>query len=156
MSDVLPNSIADAEIDAVIREMEKKYPDECYGISQSNRWKLNEMAWQRRLAEALGESAEWEVRLWDRTRADIIHGNNVIELDWASKWAEGIGQVLWYAATTGNNPILCLICTDIKDQDRFIYRAQTVAFRTGVRLWVIDAMGERVDTGGKEIALPAP
>ncbi len=156
MSDVLPNSISSEEIDAVIRELEKKYPDECHGISMANRWKLNEMAWQRRLAEALGETAEWEVRLWDRTRVDIVHGNNAIELDWASKWAEGIGQSLWYAATTRKDPVLCLICTDIMDQGRFIYRAQTVTFRAGIKLWVIDTVGERVDIGGKEIALPAP
>lgn len=34
-------------------------------------------------------------RFWDRTRPDLI-GELVIEVDWSSKWKEGVGQACYY------------------------------------------------------------
>jgi len=42
-----------------------------------------------------------EYRLMDRTRVDCLTDTHAIEFDFASKWAESIGQALHYSAMTG-------------------------------------------------------
>ncbi|MGB0600483.1 MAG: hypothetical protein ACPGLY_27720, partial [Rubripirellula sp.] len=54
----------------------------------------NEAAHTRRLAREY--NAKPEVVLWDKTRADLVGKEWVGEVDWAPKWAEGIGQCLYY------------------------------------------------------------
>lgn len=76
-----------------------------------------------------------EVRLWDGTRADIINNVAAIEVDWAPKWAEGIGQALYYAQLTGKKPILVLLAVRGQNE-RHIYRAQTAGARAGVTVLV--------------------
>ena len=67
-----------------------------------------------------------EYRLKDRTRIDCLTETEAIEFDWCKKWAEGVGQSLYYAKMTGTNPVLALICTE-KEQDRFLRRAKIAA-----------------------------
>lgn len=81
-------------------------------------------------------NAQVEVRLWDRTRVDMINDKYAIEVDWAHKWAEGIGQSLYYAEVTGKKPALILLCSDLKKSGFFIYRAQTVCAKHGIKLYV--------------------
>lgn len=56
-----------------------------------------------------------EFRLWDMTRVDCITKEYAIEFDFAKKWAESIGQSLYYAKMTGKKPAVVLILTDISD-----------------------------------------
>ncbi len=51
-----------------------------------------------------------EVRLGPQRRADCMTSTLVIEVDWADKWKEGIGQSLAYAAETGLVPGIILVC----------------------------------------------
>jgi len=53
------------------------------------------------------ESGEIEVRLSDRTRIDCLTAQYAIEFDFASKWAEAIGQSLHYASQTGKQAGHC-------------------------------------------------
>tara|TARA_Y100000593_G_scaffold71092_1_gene130496 strand:- start:43 stop:393 length:351 start_codon:yes stop_codon:yes gene_type:complete len=78
-----------------------------------------------------------EARLWDRTRVDLL-GDYAVEVDWAKKWAEGIGQALYYSAVTGKPPGVVLL-TD-KGEERFVYRCQVVCSKHGIRLWVWDTV----------------
>lgn len=90
----------------------------------------------RKLVETRFPKGEMEVRLWDETRVDILTPEYAIEVDWASKWAEGIGQALYYSAVTGRKAGLVLLVRD-KDEFRYVYRGQTVAAKHGVKLWVV-------------------
>ena len=70
--------------------------------------------------------AEWcnknfgqaEVKLIDNTRIDCLTATHAIEFDFASKWAEAIGQSLHYARMTGKKPGIVLI---IEKSDDFKY-----------------------------------
>lgn len=61
-----------------------------------------------------------EYRLPDRTRIDCLTDKQSIEFDWCRKWAEGIGQALYYSRVTGKVPTVALICK--KSEQRFIQR----------------------------------
>ena len=50
-----------------------------------------------------------EVILWDMTRVDCLTKDYAVEFDFAKKWAEAIGQSLYYAKLTGKKPAIVLI-----------------------------------------------
>lgn len=54
-------------------------------------------------------SGQVEVRLKDGTRADCLTKSHAIEVDYARKWCEGLGQALHYARLTGRRPAVVLI-----------------------------------------------
>jgi len=98
---------------------------------------LTEAQHAKELAQEL--QGQTEVRLWDRTRVDILTKEYAYEVDWASKWAESIGQSLYYAELTGKKPGIILLCK--KNEGRFIYRAQTVCAKHNIKLiirWIKD------------------
>lgn len=62
-----------------------------------------------------------EVRLSDGTRCDCLTASHAVEVDFARKWHEGIGQALHYARLTGKRAGLVLIIErprDLKYLDR--------------------------------------
>ena len=56
-----------------------------------------------------------EVVLPDRTRCDIVTDTHAIEVDYAKKWAEAIGQSLYYALQTNKRADIVLILEKKKD-----------------------------------------
>ena len=50
-----------------------------------------------------------EYILPDRTRVDCLTDEYAIEYDWAKKWAESIGQALYYSKMTGKKPAVAII-----------------------------------------------
>jgi hypothetical protein len=50
-----------------------------------------------------------EFRLPDGARVDCLTESNAIEFDFAPKWAEGLGQALYYGSQTGRRPGVVLI-----------------------------------------------
>ena len=79
-------------------------------------------------------NARVEVRLWDATRVDMLSDDTAWEVDWSHKWAEGIGQALYYAAVTRKRPGLVLLVRDMDRDRRYVYRAQTVCAKHGIEL----------------------
>lgn len=51
-----------------------------------------------------------EVRLGDYGRADCISATHAIEVEWADKFKEGVGQALTYSSATRLVPGLILVC----------------------------------------------
>ena len=51
-----------------------------------------------------------EVVLANGARADCISDSHAIEVEFSENWAEGLGQVLLYAAATDLTPGIFLIC----------------------------------------------
>ena len=78
--------------------------------------------------------AKLEVRLWDGARADLVSDKVAWEVDWAKKWAEGVGQALYYAQVLEKEPGVILLTKDRKSDARYIYRCQTVCAAKGIRL----------------------
>ena len=88
--------------------------------------------------KALAEKYEGkvEVRLWDATRVDLLTEEYAIEADWSYKWAEGIGQALYYAEVTGKKPAVMILVKDLKKETRYIYRLQTVAAKHNIKVFI--------------------
>lgn len=75
-----------------------------------------------------------EYRLPDKTRVDCLTAEYAIEVDFASKWAEAVGQSLYYAEMTGKKPGVLLILEDGGDS-RHLERLVLLARRFGIQVW---------------------
>ena len=64
-----------------------------------------------------------EYVLGDKTRIDCLTDEYAIEYDWAHKWAESIGQSLYYARMTGKKPAVAIILKNPEDE-KYIKRIQ--------------------------------
>jgi len=64
-----------------------------------------------------------EAILWDMTRVDCLAKDYAIEFDFAKKWAESVGQALYYSKMTGKKPAVVLILTSIADY-RYVKRIE--------------------------------
>ena len=78
--------------------------------------------------------AKTEVRLWDGTRVDMLNDTYAIECDFSRKWAEAVGQSLYYAELTHRKPMIVLLVRDLRKEQAYVYRAQTVCARQDIRL----------------------
>ena len=67
---------------------------------------------------------EMEVRLMDRTRVDCLTATRAIEVDFAPKWAECIGQALHYGLMTNRKPACLLILEDPNRDKKYLRRLQ--------------------------------
>jgi hypothetical protein len=77
-----------------------------------------------------------EYRLFDRTRVDCLTDDYAIEVDFAKKWAEGIGQSLYYADVTRKTPAVGLIVG--KKDKRFLKRLKRIAKKYDIKVFVIE------------------
>ncbi len=59
-----------------------------------------------------------------------------IEFDFAKKWAESIGQALYYAMETDKKPGVVLILEDPKDE-RYLKRLLEVSEEYKIKVWTI-------------------
>lgn len=64
-----------------------------------------------------------EAILWDMTRVDCLTKDYAIEFDFAKKWAESVGQSLYYAKMTNKKPAVVLILSNWADL-RFVKRVE--------------------------------
>lgn len=77
-----------------------------------------EKEYQRDWCEAANGKAE--VRLEDGTRADCLTKTHAIEFDFGPKWAESIGQALYYSMQTGKKAGIALILERAEDRKYWI------------------------------------
>ena len=66
-----------------------------------------------------------EYILPDRTRIDCLTDEYAIEYDYAKKWAESIGQSLYYAKKTGKKPAVAIIISKPSDR-KYIKRIEDI------------------------------
>ena len=83
----------------------------------------HERYYQEQLCKAL--NGEMEVVLADGTRVDCLSDEYAIEVDFASKWAESVGQSLYYAKMTGKKPAIALIIEKPQEK-RFVKRVKVL------------------------------
>ena len=95
---------------------------------------LHEKDYQRWWCEK--HKGEPEHRLKDGTRVDCLTGDYAVEVEYANKWAESIGQALYYAQSTGRKPGVLVILRD-KGDERFLKRLRSVAKEQGIKVWTV-------------------
>lgn len=78
-----------------------------------------------------------EVILADKARIDCLTQTHAIEFDFAKKWAESIGQALYYGAATNKKAGVVLIIEDYNRDLKYLKRLQTVASRYGITVWTM-------------------
>lgn len=77
-----------------------------------------------------------EVRMPNGNRADCITTSYAVEVEFAGKYHEGVGQALDYAQQTGKKPAILLIIESEKDW-RHYNKLKPLAAKEGIRLWYI-------------------
>ena len=93
--------------------------------------KNSEKYYQELVAKEL--EGKVEVVLRDKTRVDILTEDVAYEVDFARKWAEGIGQALHYSMMTERDAGLILIAEKDSD-DKFILRVKEIMKMKSLRL----------------------
>ncbi len=79
-----------------------------------------------------------EVTLSDRTRVDCLTKTYAVEVDFARKWAEALGQALYYGAKSGKKPGI-LIIIEKTSEVRFLKRLYFAIeeYHLPIQVWVI-------------------
>lgn len=77
---------------------------------------------------------ETEYRLADETRVDCLTDKYAIEFDFAQKWAESIGQALYYSYRTGKVPGIVLILEKPSDH-KYYERIKPLCDKYGIILF---------------------
>jgi hypothetical protein len=84
------------------------------------------------------QSGKTEVVLPDRTRCDCLTKTHAIEFDFGSKWAESLGQSMYYSIQTGKKAGICLILETPSDYKYWV-RLNTVIDQNNLKIdtWII-------------------
>lgn len=69
-----------------------------------------------------------EYRLNDGTRVDCLTDKLAVEVDFAPKWHECIGQALYYAQKTRRVPACVLIIENPEKDMKFVYRLRYAVY----------------------------
>ena len=78
-----------------------------------------------------------EYVLNDKTRVDCITKNYAIEFDFADKWAESIGQSLYYSLCTNKKAGVVLIIENEQRDLKYLLRLKEVAKKYNIQVWTI-------------------
>ena len=102
--------------------------------------KQSERYYQEKFAREIG--GQVEVVMKDGTRCDILTATHAIEVDFARKWAEAIGQSLNYAMHTGKRPGVALIVLSPSD-NKYVERVRKISaeYSLGLTIYPIDGGG---------------
>jgi len=77
-----------------------------------------------------------EYILPDKTRVDCLTKQYAVEFDFASKWAESVGQSLYYAKITNKKPAIVLIIESSNDE-KYLKRADILAQSYNIDLFTM-------------------
>ena len=84
-----------------------------------------------------------EYTLPDGTRVDCLTEDYAVEFDFAPKWAESVGQSLYYAKKTAKKPGIVLIIESGKDF-KYYYRVKTLCNDYKISLWYMKQPSNKV------------
>lgn len=93
----------------------------------------HETAWSRWLAVQMGGVAEYV--LPDKSRVDILTDTLAIEVDWAKKWPEAIGQAVFYGLVTARTPAILLLLRGKDTEKEYLRRAKQAADKLGISVF---------------------
>lgn len=91
-----------------------------------------ELAISKQWCSTQGGQAEY--RLSDGSRIDCLLDEYAVEVEWAHKWTEAVGQSLYYAAVTQKKPAILLLVRGKKDS-RYVQRLGVIQEELGITVW---------------------
>jgi uncharacterized membrane-anchored protein len=97
--------------------------------------KLNESYYQNNFANQI--KGKTEVILDDKARVDIVTDTFAIEVDFAEKWAESIGQSQYYARKLNKKAGILLVINPATD-DKYLKRLIITTIYENVTVWLWD------------------
>lgn len=107
------------------------------GISTITAQKTSERTYAKRIAERLGGQLEVSVQ---SGRVDILNETHAIEVEFARKWKNSIGQALWYSLQTGKMAGIVLILEDDRKDYKYSVQLQstlvTFGLQDSVKVWL--------------------
>lgn len=106
----------------------------CAPVAAANKW--HERQYQESWCGARPDLISIEYRLPDMTRVDCLFEDYALEVDWDYKWAESIGQSLYYALMTGKKPAVLLILGP--KGERYLKRLKFVAHQYGITVFTVE------------------
>jgi hypothetical protein len=114
--------------------------------------RLPEKYYQAEWCEAAGGVQEYT--LPDRTRCDCLTENHAVEMDFGRKWAEAIGQALYYSASTGRRAGIVLILESPEDI-RYWRRLTTTIehYKLPIDIWQAGAGAARLPVDSRQDSL---
>lgn len=80
------------------------------------------------------QKGKTEIKLIDDTRIDCLTKTHAIEFDFASKWAEAIGQSLHYSNMTGKKAGIVLIVEN-KNDFKHYEKIKPLCLKHNISLW---------------------
>ncbi len=92
----------------------------------------SEATYQNKWCEAKGGVTEYKLN--DKTRVDCLLPDLAVEFDFANKWAECIGQSLYYGRMTDRQPACVLIMERGKKDVKYLKRLRKVAYKKGIKM----------------------
>jgi len=107
------------------------------GCTQKNTY--NEKYYQTQLCNEL--DGVMEQSLLDRTRIDCLTKKYAIEVEFSKKWAEGVGQALYYAEMTHTKPAIGLIVRDNRKDMGHLKRLQVLTNKYHIKIFLIHRGG---------------
>jgi hypothetical protein len=96
--------------------------------------KRDEKYYQTKMCGEFGGKMEYV--LFDKARVDCLTDEYAIEVDFAKKWAEGIGQSLYYAEITQKKPAIGVIVGE--GDEKYLSRIKTVADKYDIKIILLD------------------
>ena len=75
-----------------------------------------------------------EYELEDLTRVDCLLEEKAVEFDFANKWAECIGQSLYYGIKTNRKPVCALIMENGESDTKYLKRLEEVSKKVGIEI----------------------
>ena len=97
--------------------------------------KKKESYYQAYFAERI--HGQKEIVLDDKTRVDVLTDTFAIEVDFAEKWSESVGQSILYSEKLHKKAGILLIINGRED-DRFVQRLMIVAIKCDITVWVLN------------------
>jgi len=104
-------------------------------VGRSDKKKHNEKYYQTELCNELG--GVMEQSLLDGTRIDCLTDEYAIEVDFSKKWAESVGQSLYYAEMTGKKPAVGFIVAESKTEKRQLTRLWILTKKYDIKIFKI-------------------
>lgn len=86
-----------------------------------------------------------EYVLPDKTRVDCLLPDMAVEFDFANKWAECIGQALYYGRMTNRQPACVLIMERGEKDVKYLKRLRRAAYKKGVNLRTFTIKPEHIN-----------
>ena len=91
-----------------------------------------------------GQRGRAEVELPSGHRVDCLTQTHAIEMDFARKWPEAIGQSLHYAMLTGKRPGIVLIINTVRELRHFASARSVIEhYHLPVTLWTLGPLQPR-------------